>query len=423
MHTLLAFAITLVLITALSLRYRAPPFLLLTGGAVLYGLMAGTGPSAILPAAAGGAGRVFASLGIIIFSGSCIAALLRGSRHLDRIYADLKAAVPSRAGAAGVAGYLFSLPLMCCITSFMILSPLVAKVEEGGGVAGKRLLYILATGSVLSYVLVYPSPVIITLAGSQIAQGISPWGIMLVTLPLSLLLLAAATLLLACWHPEPDGAGEGAGGQVTDLPRVSFLRAWAPVLTPVVLVAAGLMVPGLGILADVDGAMIAALLVGIFTVPGPERLPGLERGTRNAGIIIFDICGAGALGAVIAATPFADQTFRLAGALLPAVLIPFALAALLQAGLGSRVVTAIVATTILAGSTAVAALSPLVTVLLIASGILLCSYLTDPYFWLIHRVTGDGVPEVAKYYSVPLLLAGCAVLLAGLAVHALTGAG
>ena len=418
MHTLIAFAVTLLAVTLVSVRHRVPPFLTLIGGAVLYGLLAGLDPAAILPTATAGAGKVFATLGIIIFAGSSLAALLRESRHLDRIFADIRALVPSRAGATALAGYLLAIPLMCCITSFMILSPLVARVEEGGKVVGKRLLYILAAGSVLSFVLVYPSPVVVSLVQSPIFPEGNPWLLTLVALPLSLLLLAGLTLLLQRWHPEPEG--EGKEGEV---PAVSSLRAWAPVLTPVVLVIIGLSVPALQVLSDVDGAMIAALIVAALCVPAAARLPGLAKGTRNAGIIIFDLCGAGALGAVIAATPFADQVFQLASGILPVVLIPFALAAILQAALGSRVVTAIVTASVLAGSAAVAAIPPLPLMLFICGGILVCSYLTDPYFWLIHRVTGDSVADVARYYTFPLFLAGVVVLIAGLAVYALGGAG
>src|SRR5512136_2958722 len=99
MHTLLAFAVSLAAVTLVSVRYRIPPFLTLIGGAVLYGLLAGMDPAAILPTATSGAGKVFATLGVIIFAGSSLAALLRESRHLDRIFADLNALIPSRAGA------------------------------------------------------------------------------------------------------------------------------------------------------------------------------------------------------------------------------------------------------------------------------------------------------------------------------------
>ena len=418
MHTLLAFAVTLVAITVVSVRYRVPPFLTLIGGAVLYGLLAGSDPAGILPTATVGAGKVFATLGIIIFAGSSLAALLRESRHLDRIFADIQALVPSRAGATALAGYLLAIPLMCCVTSFMILSPLVARVEEGGRVTGKRLLYILSAGSVLSFVLVYPSPVVLSLLQSPLFTGTSPWEFTLLTIPLSLLLLAALTLLLLRWHPEPEEPTRDEA-----VPAVSSLRAWAPVLTPVVLVVAGLTIPGLEVLSDVNGAMIAALIVAALCVPAAVRLPGLTKGTRNAGIIIFDLCGAGALGAVIASTPFADQAFQLASGFLPVILVPFALAALLQAALGSRVVTAIVAASVLAGSAAVASIPPLALLLILCGGILVCSYLTDPYFWLIHRVTGDSVAEVARYYTVPLALAGTVVFLAGLGVSVIAGAG
>jgi GntP family gluconate:H+ symporter len=44
------------------------------------------------------------------------------------------------------------------------------------------------------------------------------------------------------------------------------------------------------------------------------------------------------------------------------------------------------------------------------------SYVTDPYFWLVQRATGDDVATVVKNYTVPLAAFGIvmAVIAAGM---------
>jgi GntP family gluconate:H+ symporter len=39
---------------------------------------------------------------------------------------------------------------------------------------------------------------------------------------------------------------------------------------------------------------------------------------------------------------------------------------------------------------------------------------TDPYFWLVQRATGDEVVAVVKHYTIPLAAIGC--LMFGIAV-------
>jgi GntP family gluconate:H+ symporter len=122
METLLYFALTILFITILTVRYHITPFFTLICAAVLYGLLSGLSAE-MVPLITAGAGKIFSLLGIPIFCGAVIAQILRYDGYLERIVADLRSAVKRPAPACGLAGYLLSLPLMCCITPFIVLSP------------------------------------------------------------------------------------------------------------------------------------------------------------------------------------------------------------------------------------------------------------------------------------------------------------
>ena len=110
------------------------------------------------------------------------------------------------------------------------------------------------------------------------------------------------------------------------------------------------------------------------------------------------MCGAGALGFVIAASSFPDDVFALINGVFPVVVVPFVLAVLIQTAQGSRIVTAVITSSIVARTDIVT------------------SNVSDPYFWLIQRSTGDSIPTVVRRFTLPLAGAGvlifcCAMVL------------
>ena len=73
MNTIIPLALAFVLITIASLRYRLPPFLSLVGTSIVFGLLAGLPAETVITSITGGAGRIFATLGVVIFCGVNIA--------------------------------------------------------------------------------------------------------------------------------------------------------------------------------------------------------------------------------------------------------------------------------------------------------------------------------------------------------------
>ena len=80
-------------------------------------------------------------------------------------------------------------------------------------------------------------------------------------------------------------------------------------------------------------------------------------------------------------------------------------------------VTAVITAEVLAGSTVVNAIHPVPLILLISAGSCIVSYVTDPYFWLVQRTTGDDVRTVVRNYTLPVAMVGIFLLIAALCLE------
>ena len=411
MNTLIPFALALVLITVASLRYRLPPFLSLVGTSIVFGLLAGLPAETVITSITGGAGRIFATLGVVIFCGVNIAQVLRESGRIEEIVADIRGAVRRPLATAGTAGYLLSVPLMCGITSFLILAPIISHLHTDRE-ASKTLLYCAGIAGMISYVLLYPAPVVYSMMATPGLFAGNPWKFNLLAIPVSLIILAGLFVVLRSRSSPPTAPS----GMTT---TGWHPRAWLPFLVILAALAAGTLIPSLHALANVNLALLAGLFAALLGVPGDVRERALARGAKTAGIIIFDLAGAGAFGGVIAASAFSTDVTALVAGYLPITLLPFVIAALVQAAQGSRVVTASVTATILATIPAVLVINPFALVLMVSAGAFMFSYASDPFFWLLKQTTGDDFAAVVRNYTIPLSMAGLVTLAAALLIQAL----
>ena len=411
MNALIPFALALVLITVASLRYRLPPFLSLVGTSIVFGLLAGLPAETVITSITGGAGRIFATLGVVIFCGVNIAQVLRESGRIEEIVADIRGAVRRPLATAGTAGYLLSVPLMCGITSFLILAPIISHLHTDRE-ASKTLLYCAGIAGMISYVLLYPAPVVYSMMATPGLFAGNLWKFNLLAIPVSLIILAGLLVALRSRSSPPTAPS----GMTT---TGWHPRAWLPFLVILAALAAGTLIPSLHALANVNLALLAGLFAALLGVPGDVRERALARGAKTAGIIIFDLAGAGAFGGVIAASAFSTDVTALVAGYLPITLLSFVIAALVQAAQGSRVVTASVTATVLATIPAVLVINPFSLVLMVSAGAFMFSYASDPFFWLLKQTTGDDFAAVVRNYTIPLSMAGLVTLAAALLIQAL----
>jgi GntP family gluconate:H+ symporter len=418
MDPLPAFVITLALITLVSLRYRISPFFTLIGGALLFGLLAGMTPDATMLGIIAGVGKVFSAFGIIILCGAVIAKLLQEQHQIEAIVADIRRYVKNPPVIAGFSGYLLSVPITCCITAYIMLNPILDSIEKDK-TRRNVLLYLTAVGGITSYALVYPTPVVIPLYDA-FSGGMSPFLFDAVSVPLSLLILGGILLYFRFARPDAmiptNSLAETASGTPDAVEGIHW-RAWAPFITILAAIPVSLLLLHLSQASMINVIMLTGAVTAIALAPHEARAPGLSQGAKHAGLIIFDICGAGALGFVIVKSGFAQDTLGQLTVLIPIILVPFILAALIETAQGSRVVTAVITAEVLAGSAVVSVIHPLPLILLISAGSCIVSYVTDPFFWLVQRTTGDDIGTVVKNYTLPIAIAGVAIFVVAVALE------
>ncbi|HOB59580.1 MAG TPA: GntP family permease [Methanoregulaceae archaeon] len=426
MDPLPSFFLTLLLVSFLGIRFRIPPIFNLTGGALFLGILIGMPPDQLISVITTGLGRIFALFALIILSGAIIAAILEEQGDIQQIVHDIRNHSANPYTISGLSGYLLALPVACSVTAFIILSPVVKGLGNGEKTR-TLLLYCVAIGSLISFGLVYPTPAVIPLVQS-LAPDLSPALYDALALPLSILLLFCFLLLFRFWFgscdkPESMAKGPDDSPQktVSSSEKRNF-RAYAPFIAILLAIPVGLSI-GLSHGALIQVIMLAGAATAIMTAAPGIRAAGLQRGTKHAGVIIFDICGAGALAGVILASGFSETALGQITAIIPVLLVPFVLASLIQTAQGSRVVTAVLTAGILAGTQVAEVIHPVALIIMIAAGCFVFSFVTDPFFWIVSRTTGDDFAQVIRRYTIPLALCGAALYLVALGMQLIVSGG
>jgi len=195
------------------------------------------------------------------------------------------------------------------------------------------------------------------------------------------------------------------------------VKAWAPFLVIFLTIPIGLFLLNLTHFTLVQFIMFAGMIAAVMVAKAESRWTGFVSGAKHAGVIIFDICGAGALGYVITQSSFASDSLAVLAHNLPLILIPFVLAALIQTAQGSRIVTSILTAQIIAQTAIPGMMNPLALFLMIIAGAGIVCFVTDPYFWMLHRTTGDDIKTVFKNYTAPQIFIGIATYLVAFSIQ------
>ena len=76
--------------------------------------------------------------------------------------------------ATGLAGYILALPVMCCDTAFIMLSPLAKALSTGSGYGLQLFTLALAAGTFTSFKLVFPAAPLFptTMFGTDVSKVI-----------------------------------------------------------------------------------------------------------------------------------------------------------------------------------------------------------------------------------------------------------
>lgn len=434
MHPVLIFLFALLCILLFTAKLRLHPFLSLVFVSVFTGILAGE-PLATIEAITEGLGNVFSRFAIIITCGSVIGLLLQRTGGTSLIASDIIRFSRNPLLALNLLGFLFSVPLMCYILAYVIFIPIARELAARLDNPPVSTATALALGAVASFNLVYPSPVVISAAEELSAN----------TERLFILgfLIAVLTSIAGYLYAKRIGKtqAEGTSNRTkekkaeiheknTEIYKNAAgtpnrLEAYSPIFFPLLLILlkAGFEHPH-PVLVFLGNPNIALLIGVILSLFSGRKLGSfvlrelLEKAVRRSGVVLLDLCGGGALGATLAMTGAGEALGQLFLQLsLPHILVPFLVAAALQTVQGSRIVTMLIAPSLLLPLVPELGLPPEILILSMASGTFVISHVNDPFFWIFGELAELEPSEVFRSNTLGNALMGIVSFLLVSAVY------
>jgi len=422
MHPVLIFLFALVAILLLTAKFRLHPFLSLIFVSLLTGVLAGE-PVRTIEAVTGGLGSVFSRFAIVITSGSIIGLLLQKTGGMSLIASDIMRFFKNPFLALNFLGFLFSVPTMCYILAYVIFVPIAKELSSRLNNPPVSTATALALGAVASFNLVYPSPVLISAAEALSANKDSLFLLgFLISVPTSIsgylyarrlgkteVSITSENNTQGQLQPEFIETGKGAG-----FTKIRRFEAYSPIFLPLFLILfqAGFDYPYplFVFLGNPNVALLIGVLLSIFSsrVLGFEMIRvQVEKAVRRSGVVLLDLCGGGALGATLAMTGAGEALGRFFLQFdFPHILVPFLVAAALQTVQGSRVVTMLVAPSLLLPLVPELGLPAEILILSMASGTFVISHVNDPFFWIFGELAELKPSEVFRSNTLGGVLMG-----------------
>ncbi len=429
MHPVFIFLFALLCILFFTTVLRLHPFLSLIFVSILTGILAGE-PLATVKAVTEGLGKVFSSFAIIITCGSIIGLLLQANGGMSLIASDIVRFFRNPLLALNLLGFLFSVPMMCYILAYVIFIPIARELASKLDNPSISTATSLALGAVASFNLVYPSPVIIS-AAEELSANTDRLIILgfLIAIPTSIagylyarrLEKIKTTYVTSVQEEMIEIKEEETVIQKnsTDLYKNSSLKlgrleAYSPIFLPLILIFLNtgfdhshpvfvfLGNPNIALLIGVVLSLLSGRSLGFV-----ELRTLVEKAVRRSGVVLLDLCGGGALGATLAMTGAGESLGLFFLQLnLPHILVPFLVAAAFQTVQGSRVVTMLVAPSLLLPLVPELGLPPEILILSMASGTFLISHVNDPFFWIFGELAELRPSEVFRSNTLGGVLMG-----------------
>lgn len=418
-------ALIIVLITWLKVH----PFLSLALGAVGLGLAANLGGAKSVASFATGFGSTMAGVGILVGFGAMFGKLLADSGGADRIVDTIVGRSSAKAlpWTMSAVGALIGLPMFFEV-GLVLLMPVIILVARRSGLPLMRVAIPTLAGLSVMHGLVppHPGPLVAITAlnanlGLTLALGI------VVAIPTVIIAGPLFSRYAARWADVPVPAlfqtaedTAGAGEDVAERPRPTFLAALGCVLLPVILMLAraladviapdseGSLKGLLDFLGTPTVALGIAVVVGIIVLGRGGRMnraavaKTLETSLPPIAGILLIVGAGGGLKQAIIDTGIGDVISRaVSGSGVSVLLLAWFVAVLIRVATGSATVAITTAAGILAP---VAATLPSTTVALmvlaIGAGSLFLSHVNDAGFWLVKEFMGMSVVQTLKTWTV-----------------------
>lgn len=418
-------------IVVLTAKYRVHPFFALILSCFVVGLGVGFPVTDVITSVKDGFGNIMKSLGLIIVLGTTLGILLEhtGSTNVMASFILKRTGEKYAALAMSITGFIVGLPIFCD-SGYIVLSGLNNSLAKRTAISIVVMSVSLATGLYSVHCLIPPHP------GAAAAAGIIGVDIGKIIL-MGILVAIPAAVAGYIWANyagkkipvAPTEKDISADVKKTSSPKPSVIKAFLPVIVPIVLIAlkSFLVIDKTGPNGWINnilslGDPVIALSIGVLLALNCKRgwkrnslSTLLQEAAEKAGGILVIIGAGGAFGAVLAATKIGEHFSQSLSLGTLGILFPFLLTFILKTAQGSSTVAIITAASIVQPLLPALGLATeqgkLLCVLSMGAGSMMISHANDAYFWVIAKFSGLEMKTMLKVYSVATVFMGLTTLL------------
>lgn len=434
---LLGLIIGIAIMIVLVSKTKVHTFIALMAAAAITGIIggmplvdatneAGETITGIVNAIQDGFGSTLKSTGIIIGLGVMMGGILEESGAAEQMaYSFIRAVGKKKEEwALAITGWFIAIPVFAD-SAIVIFAPLCKAISKVTGKSIVGLALAMAAGLQLTHCLVPPTPGPTT-AASMLGVDV---GQMIICGSLISILMLIVAVFYCQWIgkkiyqvPKEDGGfdrKEFKKEYIKSMDELEHLMGQkklpglgvsiAPIVVPLVLILAntilGLAGVEISILAFLGSPIIALAIGTLIAIYGlmakddnKKVLGIMDNAIKSTGIIMLITGAGGSLGNVIkvsgVGTALGELVLKLP---LPAVLIPFLIAALMRIALGSATVAITTAASLSAPLLGALSVSPLLMAVSCCVGAISFSYFNDSGFWVWNGMFGvDDIKDQIK---------------------------
>lgn len=401
----------------------------------------GTTITGLVTAIQDGFGNTLKSTGIIIGLGVMMGGILEKSGAAEKMaYSFIKAVGKKKEEwALAITGWFIAIPVFAD-SAIVIFAPLCKAISKVTGKSLIGLALAMAAGLQLTHCLVPPTPGPTTAAsmlGADVGQMIICGSLVSIPMLIVAVFYCQSIGKKIYQIPTDDGGFERKEFKqeyiksMEELDRMIGQKklpglgvSIAPIIVPLILILAntivGMMGQSISILAFL-GSPIVALSIGTLIAiyglmtkdPTKEVLHVMDDAIKSTGIIMLITGAGGSLGNVIKVSGVGDTLGEVVMKMpLPAILLPFIIAALMRIALGSATVAITTAASLSASLIGAISVSPLLMAVSCCVGAISFSYFNDSGFWVWNGMFGvtELKDQVRCKTAISLIMAGVGII-------------
>ena len=424
---LLGLLIGIVVMVILVSKTKVHTFIALMIAAIITGVIGGmplvdiktdeTTVTGLVTAIKDGFGNTLKSTGIIIGLGVMMGGILEKSGAAEKMaYSFIKAVGKKKEEwALAITGWFIAIPVFAD-SAIVIFAPLCKAISKVTGKSVIGLALAMAAGLQLTHCLVLPTPGPTTAAsmlGVDVGQMIFLGALISIPMLIVAVFYCKSVGKKIYQIPTENGGFDRKEFRqeyiksMDELDKIigekelpSLGMSIAPIVIPLVLILtqtvcnlAGVKISILAFLGDPIIALAIGTLIAIYGLmrkaDNKVVLHVMDDAIKSTGIIMLITGAGGSLGNVVKVSGVGTALGELVMKLpLPAVLIPFVIAAMMRIALGSATVAITTAATLSAPLLTSIAVSPLLMSIACCVGAISFSYFNDSGFWVWNEMFG-----------------------------------